>query len=384
MKIQIVHNTAKLFNVNVTENTSVFDLKQAISRRINVPLEDLVLTVRGTYLEEGNVLKRYRLPRPDFIVPIELHLSGAVHQKPPITIRVSVSPRVQVMVPFRRHHTVGDLRAYLTTQGNRPPLADDPNALLVFGHHLLQDDQPLISYGIKKNSLITVAKHLPSISSTTSAVNDVKPYNYMDEFDKNFLDQEDDIVDTQIKVRFVLTGSSGPSADSLTLSLHPDATLYEVSKHVEWKAGIPAENQSFSLKEELTHQAESLDLRKSLADLGVRDGARIYLTDTRRGAGGRSFVGPSASPAAAGAMLIHFKDAVFTHSVNLAADATVEEAMAALKARIGGSRGPLWIKSSVDGNFMQHHSAKLVDLGIKPGDTLEYVHVPVRSERIAQ
>ncbi|KAH9287308.1 Polyubiquitin [Echinococcus granulosus] len=354
MKVKIVHNSQKLFNINVTEKTTIKDLKQAISRNIGLPPEDQVLTVRGIFLEDEHSLGDYRLPKPDMVAPIVLYQRASYRK--PTSIRVSVSADKTVYLSICLDSKVSELRSAIEEKLNIST-NETSEMRLIFDHWILEDSEVLEHYGIKKNSCIVVARRFVG-----------SPLNDAEEHSKK-LSRQSDVVP---KIRLNIMTRDGEVFD---FSFVKKVTLCEVVGEIERKTGIPAAHQIFTLREDLPHVT---DLTKSLEELGLNDGDTVYLADARSTNNEVKRNAPQ-SPSST-TMVLHFRDRQNAFSIPMSHEATVQDAMDSLRREISGNPGPLWLKNTVDGNYMQDYGTRLSDLGLKDGMTIEYVYLPAKTE----
>ncbi|VDK33460.1 unnamed protein product [Taenia asiatica] len=359
MKVKIVHNSQKLFNINVTEKTTIADLKQAISRHIGSPPEDQVLTLRGTFLEDAHSLGDYRLSKPGVVVPIVLYLRASYRKPTPVRVSVSVDKTIHLSICL--DSKVSELRSAIEEKLNIST-KESSEMRLIFNHWILQDSEVLEHYGIKKNSCIILARRLVNSHPQDSFFSNA-------EEPSEKLSRQSGVVP---KIRLNVMTRNGEVFD---FSFMKNMTLYEATGEIERKTGIPATHQSFNLREDLPHVA---DLTKSLEQLGLNDGDTVYLVDARSNNNEiRENVPQSPSSTT---MMLHFKDAQNTFSILMPYEATVQDAIDSLRRAISGNPGPLWLKNTVDGNYMQDYGTRLSDLSLKDGMTIEYVYLPAKTE----
>lgn len=359
MKVKIVHKSQKLFNINVTQKTTIADLKQAISRHIGLPPGDQVLTLRGIFLEDAHSLGDYRLPKPDVVVPIVLYLRASY--KKPTSVRVSVSADKIIHLPICLDSKVSELRSAIEEKLNIST-KESSEMRLIFDHWILEDSEVLEHYGIKKNSYIILARRLVNSHPQRGFLNN-------SEEPSEKLSRQSGVVP---KIRLNIMTRNGEVFD---FSFLKNMALREVTGEIERKTGIPATHQSFTLRADLPHVA---DLTKSLEQLGLNDGDTVYLVDARStNSEVRDNVSQSPSSTT---MVLHFRDAQNTFSIPMPYGATVQDAIDYLRREISGNPGPLWLKNTVDGNYMQDYGTRLSDLGLKDGMTVEYVYLPAKTE----
>lgn len=348
-----MHKSRKIFNMDVTETMTVMDLKQIIGRRIGMPPEDQVLTLKGVFLEDAHPLGDYRIPKPDIVVPVELYLRA--NYKKPTSVRVSLSSENTIPLFIRLDAKVSELRSYVEeVLGISPEKASELR--LIFDHWILEDNEVLERYGVKKNSCIVVARRLVNHRSSIDAN---KPENVSDQ-------------DSMPKVTLNIMINNG---EVFTDSFEKKITLSEVKEKIAERIGFSVTLQSFSFREGLKNVT---DLALSLEQLGLRNGDTMYLTDAR--STGSEANGSAAEKASSDNMILHFKDAQNDYSIAMHREATVQDAMDALRKVINGNSGPLWLKNTVDGNFMQDSSLRLMDLGIKSDTIIEYVYLPAKTD----
>ncbi|VDM18358.1 unnamed protein product [Hydatigera taeniaeformis] len=354
MKVKIVHNSQKLFNVNVTEATTIADLKQAISRHIGWSPEDQVLTFRGIFLEDAHPLGDYRLPKPDIVVPIVLYLRA--RYKKPASLRVSVSADKTIHLSICLDSKVSELRSAIEEKLNIS--AEESSKMrLIFDNWILNDSENLEHYGIKKNSCIIVARRLVNSPLNSTVESSEK------------LSMQNNVVPN---IRLNVVTRDGKV---FSFSFEKKITLREATEEIEKKTGIPATHQSFTLREDLPHVA---DLTRSLEQLGLSDGDTVYVADARSTDNEVDENGSQIPTSTT--MVLHFRDAQNIFSIPMPYEATVQDAIDSLRKEISGNPGPLWLKNTVDGNYMQDYDTRLSDLGLKDGMTIEYVYLPAKTE----
>ncbi|KAL5112597.1 Polyubiquitin [Taenia crassiceps] len=359
MKVKIIHNSQKLFNISVTENTTIADLKQTISRHIGMPPEDQVLTNRGIFLEDAHSLGDYRLPKPDMVAPIFLYLRASYRKL--TSVRVSVSADKNVHLPICLDSKVSELRSAIQEKLNISA-KESSEMRLIFDHWILEDSEVLEHYGIKKNSCIILARRLLNSHPQGSFLGSTEEPSEQVSGQSGMVP----------KIRLNIMTRNGGVFD---FSFAKNMTLCEATGEIEGKTGIPATHQSFTLREDLPHVA---DLTKSFEQLGLSDGDTVYLMDARSTNNGvRENVPQSPSSTT---MVLHFRGAQNTFSIPMPCGATVQDAIDSLRREISGNPGPLWLKNTVDGNYMQDYGTQLSDLGIKDGMTVEYVYLPAKTE----
>ncbi|KAM7540529.1 hypothetical protein Aperf_G00000023509 [Anoplocephala perfoliata] len=389
MKIKIVHKSKKLFNVHVDERTTIGELKRAIGQRMGIPSEDQVLTYQGVFLEDTHPLRDYQLPDPNIVAPIDLFLRANSKKQTPL--RVSLPSGNTVNISIHLDAKVSELRTALEGKCDSR-MTKSSGISFIFDHFILDDNKPLEDYGIKKNSCILAVKRLPDPNGTTTAAtannttngrNDSQPSNpslppslpppltppkngERSTFTKNG-------VNATIKLTII-----HPNGPGYVISFLRNSSLREVSEQIEQKTGIPATHQSFALKEGLPHV---VDLSKTLEELGLNDGDTLYMVDARHPMNGneKNLKGPLNSPPSNNMNLI-FRDPQNEYTIPLPFDATVQDAINALRTTINGRPGPLWLKNTVDGNYMQDYGNRLTDLGLRDGMVIEYVFFPARTD----
>uniref|UniRef100_A0A5K3EZR4 Ubiquitin-like domain-containing protein n=1 Tax=Mesocestoides corti TaxID=53468 RepID=A0A5K3EZR4_MESCO len=325
-------------------------------------LHSPLCSLRGIFLEDSHPLRDYQLPKLDVVVPLELYLRASY--KKPTHVKISLSADRTLTMPIRLDAKVSELRSAIKSK-----FPESVNQLsemvLLFDHWLLDDNESLEAYGIKRDSCIVVARRLPgSYPSITS-------YDYIEDIQPKLPSQDDEM--SKLKVHI-----SANNVDPLTLYLDRNSTLQEVSEEVERETGVPINHQQFSLKKDLPHVS---DLSRSLEDLGLNDGDTLHLVDTRST---NTIATEEPKNSESATMLIQFKDPNNTFFIQLARDSTVLDAMNALKKEIGGTPGPLWLKNTADGNYLQDYGSLLSEVGVVDGATIEYLHLPVKSEWISK
>uniref|UniRef100_A0A158QGP0 Ubiquitin-like domain-containing protein n=1 Tax=Rodentolepis nana TaxID=102285 RepID=A0A158QGP0_RODNA len=373
----------KLFNANVTGKTTIWDLKQAISRRIGMAPEDQVLTFKGIFMEDSHPLSDYRLPRPE-IVPIDLFLRSSYKNLTPI--RVSLDSDNIVSIHIHLDARVSELRSAIE-QKCGISAKRSAGIRLIFGHYILNDDEKLDRYGIKKNSCILVVKRLSSPKE--NSFNNGRDLAQSDEtLNSPTLSTSPKVLgkppstEDKIEINVIIPNGSG-----YMLFFAKNITLREASEQIEQKTGIPAAGQSFSLSKDVPSIA---DMSKTLEELGLSDGNSLYMMNEGPSVN-QDHVGENDSPVImspppqsfidkSNTIVLIFRDPQHEFTIPLPFDATVQEAMNALRTEINGSRGPLWLRNAENGNYMQDYGSRLSELGLKDGGVIEYVYLPAKVE----
>ncbi|KAM3185805.1 hypothetical protein ACTXT7_005621 [Hymenolepis weldensis] len=384
MKVEIVHNSQKLFNVNVTEKTTIGDLKQVISHRIGMAPKDQVLALKGIFMEDSRSLGDYQLPRPDVVVPIDLFLPANYKNLTPI--RVSLDSDRIVSIAIRLDAKVSELRSAIEQKCDIL-MKRSAGTQLIFDQYILNDNETLDYYGIKRNSRILVVKRLPSAKDNIHNNGD-DPAQSDDTLSSSTLSTSPKIGEklppTGDKIKLT---AMNPDSSECAISFDKDITLQEASERIEHKTGIPAADQRFKLKEDVSSIA---DMSKTLEQLGLSDGDNLYMVNggstvnREHGGANGSAVIPSPPPRPFSSdnnkMVLIFRDAQHEFTIPLPFDATVMDAMDALRAAINGSPGPLWLRNADNGNYMNDYVSHLSELGVKDRTVIEYVYLPAKAE----
>ncbi|VDD77401.1 unnamed protein product [Mesocestoides corti] len=287
MQVRIVHKGSDLLTVNVDAETTVSQVKEAITQAIKVRPKDQILTSKGIFLEDTHTLGKYGVYDWG---SLELHLR--LNSQKIIPVRVALSPTEVVTIPIRSDATVDELRLEISKRTTREHFKVS-SAILVYSHWVLENGHRLEEYGVNENDCITVAEALAR--GTPPAVDSNESYDYCEGFQGMRIEGDartqpappppppqqlppqavrrksyQTVEPTCLQVHFLSN-----DGDPLTLPIPRTQTLKSVCSYVQKATGIPVENQEFIIS------GEAVDPELTLLQLGIQNDDSIFLNDSR-------------------------------------------------------------------------------------------------------